>query len=151
MVKLTIKEAAKYFRPSERTIWRHIDKQEIHDSQVIQEGKTKYIYIQELIRVYGNPVLPLPGMTQNQSLPNPDNSDKLSQTNPGIPSEPSFPDSDINSKELIAVLKEQLDREKERADKFEEKFFEAEEQLKGFLLPAPKEEKKKGFLGLFKR
>jgi excisionase family DNA binding protein len=128
-------EAAKLANVSRRTIDRDIKDGKISGTQIRKEGGRKKIAVAELERVYGQL-----GQT-NQPSPK----TKASQR-------PTVSKPNQTENEVIKLLKEELERERERtrkaedaSERWETRFIETQERLNGLLLPAP-QSKKRGFM-----
>lgn len=52
---LNVSEASKVFGVTSRTIFRKIKANEIRDTQIVRHGRETRIYINELVRVFGEP------------------------------------------------------------------------------------------------
>jgi hypothetical protein len=119
---LTVTEAVEIFGVSRRTIFRKIKDSSISDTQIVrQDGETK-IYVNELVRVFGEP----------KSAKN--------KQNQGVKDQEIVTPSDPRDAH-IATLREQLKHERERADRYEREAVEQRhvaEALRQKLLEAPK-------------
>ena len=121
-----IEEAAQLANVSRRTVDRDIKRGKLSGTQIRQEGGRKKIAIAELERVYG----------QLETRPKTD-----------ARQSPTLSEPDQTESELIKLLKEELERERERtkkaesaSDRWESRFMEAQERLNGLLLPPPKKQ-----------
>ncbi len=125
-------EASRLTGKSRRTIDRDIQIGKIHQTQVLREGSRKRISVAELERVYGK----LASHDQDKRL-------AMSQ------------DTATENTEILALLKAQLEAEKNRNRRAEdeirewkERYFSVQEKLNTVLLPPPENEKRRG---LFRR
>ena len=127
-----LSEASRLTGKSRRTIDRDIQIGKIHQTQVLREGSRKRISVAELERVYGK----LASHDQDKRL-------AMSQ------------DTATENTEILALLKAQLEAEKNRNRRAEdeirewkERYFSVQEKLNTVLLPPPENEKRRG---LFRR
>lgn len=98
---LNIQEAATTFRVSRRTIERKIASKEIADTQLVVHGRETRIYVNELVRVFGEPKAPV------VKGKNDERHDATPRANVARTAENS---------DLVAHLKAQIEYEREQAE-----------------------------------
>lgn len=137
-----IPEAAKLSGVSRRTIDRDIKGGKIHQTQIRTEKGRKKVSVSELERVYGTLKTP-EKKTKTVSETRQDKSPSLSQTEKDLVQ---------HYREELERARKELEHERQRSEQWEARFLSVNEKLNGFLLPPPKEVKKRGFLSrIFKK
>jgi dTDP-4-amino-4,6-dideoxygalactose transaminase len=139
---LSIKESAEIFGITRRTIERKIQSGDISDTQIVSHGRETKIYVNELVRVFGEPKIP-ENKEQKQSVA----AQRINMRHRATSAKNVAYQVDPRDAH-IATLVEQLERGrererelKERADRYERECSELRhvtEALKQKLLEAPR-------------
>ena len=109
---LNVTEAAALFGVHTRTILRKIKDNSISDTQVVRQGRETKIYVQELVRIFGEPT------KQKTDELKPKFGDTVSHDTKRQPTEPREHVIYSDPRDAhIATLREQLEFERERAER----------------------------------